>query len=161
MGYTVKFYKATEDYSTNNYAEIAIATLAAATLDGYTVSSDIECRLVNEFPIPEGEQTEFLGGEKDNREMYRRTYELTFLTGTIANSNFDVGNMKALIRDYFRSKFLWVSFEAFSTATAIAETFHTASNVLPITVDDYAMSYDEKRAAAILTCTLGHRWRNL
>ena len=161
MGYTVKFYKATEDYSTNNYASIAIATLAGATLDGYTAGSDTPCRIVNLNYNPEIEQTEFLGGEKSSVNQYRRTYELIFLTGSVQDATFDIADMQTLITNYFTSEFLWVSFEAFGDATSRATPYHTTLHVLPVVIDEYSLAYDEKRASAVLTVTLSHRWRNL
>ena len=74
MGYTVKFYKASQDYSSNNYASVLITTLAAASLTGYTASSDIQCRLVNINFDAETDQTTFLGGEKSSVNQYRRKY---------------------------------------------------------------------------------------
>ena len=160
MGYTVKFYKATADYSSNNYASIAISSLTGLT--GYTAGSDTPCRLVNLNYEQEGEQTDFLGGEKSSLNQFRRTYELTFLTGTFQNnSTFDIADIETLITTYFTSEFLWVSFEAYSTASSRASTYHTTAHVLPVVVNEYSISYDEKKGAAVLTVSLAHRWRNL
>lgn len=159
MGYTVKFYKSTADYSSNNYASVAASSLSS--LGGYAASGDIPCRLVNLNYNPENEQTQFLGGEKSSVNQYRRIYELTFLTGSFKDATFDIADIESLITTYFSSEYLWVSFEAFSTATSRASTYHTTAHVLPVVVDEYSISYDEKKGAAVLTVSLSHRWRNL
>jgi hypothetical protein len=158
MGYTVKFYKATADYSSNNYASVAASSLTGVT--GYTASTDIPCRLVNINFNPEIDQTTFLGGEKSSVNQYRRQYELTFATGGFRDTTFDINDIESLILDYFTSEYLWVSFEAFGTASARAKTYHTAGHVLPVVVDEYSITHDEKKAAVTLVCTLSHRWRN-
>ena len=161
MGYTVKFYKASEDYTANNYASVLITSLAAETLTGYTASADIPCRLVNLNYNAESEQVEFLGGEKSSVNQYRRIYELTFLTGTFKDSTFDIADIESLVTTYLTAEFLWVSFESFSTATSRASTYHTTAHVLPVVVDEYSLAYDEKKGAVVLNLTLSHRWRNL
>ena len=158
MGYTVKFYKATADYSSNNYASVAATSLSG--LADYTASGDIQCRLVNINYSPEIDQTTFLGGEKSSVNQYRRKYELTFLTGGFRYASFDINDIESLILDYFTSEYLWVSFEAFGTASGRAKTYHTTAHVLPIVVDEYSLTHDEKNASVSLTVTLSHRWRN-
>ena len=158
MGYTVKFYKSTADYSSNNYASVAASSLTGLT--GYTASSDIPCRLVNINFDPENEQIVFLGGEKSSVNQYRRKYELTFLTGGFRDATFDINDIESLILDYFTSEYLWVSLEAFGTASARAKTYHTTAHVLPVVVDEYSLTHDEKKASVSLTVTLSHRWRN-
>ena len=160
MGYTVKFYKSTADYSSNNYASVAASSLSGLT--GYAASADIPCRLVNLNYNAESEQIEFLGGEKSSVNQYRRMYELTFLTGTFKdNSTFDIADIESLVTTYLTAEFLWVSFESFSTATSRASTYHTTAHVLPVVVDEYSLAYDEKKGAVVLNLTLSHRWRNL
>jgi hypothetical protein len=158
MGYTVKFYKATADYSSNNYASVAATSLSG--LADYTASGDIQCRLVNINYSTEIDHTVFLGGEKSSVNQYRRKYELTFLTGGFRDATFDINDIESLILDYFTSEYLWVSFEAFGTASGRAKTYHTTAHVLPIVVDEYSLTHDEKNASVSLTVTLSHRWRN-
>lgn len=162
MGYTITFHKSTADASTNNYDEITNSTVDA--LSGHT-SLECKVRIAGGIPYrPEDEQITYLGGEKSSMLQFRRVWEMTFLTASHrASSTNSISNLTDFIQFVTDSAkpYLWMDMSAYSTASSRAETWHTAGKYIPIVIDDWSTSINEKEGTETLTATISHRWRNL
>jgi len=161
MGYTVTFHRASADSGTSSYDEIT-----DSTVDALTGHSEIDCkvRLAGGVPYtPEDEQITFLGGEKSSVKNYRRVWEFTFLAAAHrTNTTHSVANLNTFLQFVLHADYpyLWMDMSAYSTASGRAATWHTAGKYLPIVIDDWSISIDEKRGTETLTVTISHRFRN-
>ena len=161
MGYTITFHRASQDTSSGAYDEIT-----DTTVDAFTGHSEIDCqvRIPGGVPhTPEDEQITFLGGEKSPIKNYRRVWEMTFLPAAHqTNTTHDVADLHTFLAFVLHSDYpyLWMDMSAYSTASGRAQTWHTAGKYLPITVDDWSTSINEKQGTETLTVTISHRFRN-
>lgn len=160
MGYTVTFHKATEDYSTNNYSEIASGSITALT--GH---STITCkvRIPGKVPyVPSGEQTVFMGGEKSSITSFYRIWEMTLLTAAhkddAVNDVENYEDLVAFIAD--KDAFFWMDLSAYSTASGRAKVWHTAGTLIPVVFGDWGFSAAEKDGTETMTLKVEHRWEN-
>jgi hypothetical protein len=155
--YKMKVHKASADPSTEAYDEIAVTSIAA--FEGYA-NCECEIRLANETFTPEGEQITFLGGERTSKREYRREYPVIFLKSTYKASDWDYSNIKAFIKSYITSEFLWLSFADWFTATEIAENYHGTGKAIPVSVSDWKVVGNEKEGTKVLNVTFEHRYKN-
>lgn len=155
----IYFHKATEDASTNNYADINTATIAA--LAGYTVSSPLEILVVGQKRKPDVEQIRYLGGELSSINLMRREFSMEFKPFTYTASNWDVADMETLIDTFFTSEYLWIDLSSWQDATARAVNYHAANKLIPVVVSGYEVAINPDSGTDTLTATITHRWRNV
>ncbi len=155
--YKITLHKATSDTSTSAYDEILISSIA--TFPGYA-NQDAEIRIAGEDFIAEGEQIKFLGGEKSSNNFFRREYGVIFLKATYGASSWDWSNVKALIKSYLTSEFLWIDFASWQTQTNIAEHYHDSDKAIPVVVKEWSVAGNEKQGTKTLNVSFEHRWRN-
>lgn len=155
--YKMTVHKASEDTSIYAYDEVAISSIA--TFDGYA-NCDVEILEANETFTPEGEQIEFLGGEKSSNNEFRRDYPVVILRATYRASDWDYSNIKAFIKSYLTSEFLWLSFADWMTVTEIAEHYHSTDKAIPVVVKDWKITGNKKEGTKVLNVDFEHRWKN-
>lgn len=156
--YKLTLYKATEDSSTSDYADILESTISGFA--GFN-SLDCEIRLVQEADKLEGENVEYLGGEKSSNTDYRRTYNPIFKQFTYAGSSWDISDMNNITRNFFTSDFLWLGLASWESITAPAENYHSSGKVIPIVLTEYGIESDEKAGLKTLTATFEHRFKGI
>lgn len=156
--YKLTLYKATEDTSSSDYADILESTVSGFA--GFN-SLDCEVRLIQENDKLEGEQVEYLGGEKSSKSEYRRTYNPIFKKFTYAASSWDISDMNNITRSYFNSEFLWLGLASWDAITAPAENNHATGKIIPIVLSEYGIESDEKAGLKTLSATFEHRYKNI
>lgn len=161
MGYTIQFHRASADTS-GTYSDVASGTVTALT--GYSALTATNVRLPGGVPhVPEDEQITFLGGEKSSVKNYRRVWEMTFLNAAHKTSTInDVDKYEDFLSFVLHANYpyLWMDMSAYSTASGRVNPWHTANTFIPIVIDDWAISVNEKEGTETLTVTISHRWRN-